>query len=104
MGEKTSVSNRTMEVRCNRNFVEKKTLLCSLCFFSLKEQVAIYRQNTRVLEFDTSPWPTRKGGRKDGHVTTTVSIDNVVQMSNAIQMNSGNVKNTARDFHDIRLH
>ena len=60
-----------MEVRCNRNFVEKKTLLCCLCFFSLKEQVAIYCQNARVLEFDTSPWLTRKGGRKDGHVTTT---------------------------------
>ena len=44
-----------MEVRCNRNFVENKTLLCCLCFFSLKEQVAIYRQNTRVLEFDTFP-------------------------------------------------
>ena len=25
-------------------------------------------------------------------------------MSNAIQMNSGNVKNTPRDFDDIRLH
>lgn len=71
LGEKTSVTNRTMEVRCNRNFVEKKTLPCSLCFFSLKEQVAIYRQNTRVLEFDTSPWLTRKSGRNDGHVTTT---------------------------------
>lgn len=60
-----------MEVRCNRNFVENKTLLCCLCFFSLKEQVAIYRQNTRVLEFDTFPSLTWKGGRKDGHVTTT---------------------------------
>ena len=26
------------------------------------------------------------------------------EVSNAIQMNSGNVKNTPRDFDDIRLH
>ena len=61
-----------MEVRCNRNFVEKKTLLCCLCLFSLKKQVAIYRQNTRALEFDTSPWLTRKGGRKDGRASLKI--------------------------------
>ena len=32
-----------------------------------------------------------------------VSIDNVI-LSNAIQMKSGNVQNTPRDYDDIRLH
>ena len=52
--EKKFNYNRTMEVRYNRNFAENKTRLCCLCLFSLKEQVAIYHQNTRVLEFDIS--------------------------------------------------